>query len=382
MKVLMLIDSLVKGGRERRLIELLKGFAKYDDIELALVLFSKKVEYQEIHDMGLPIYYLERKPKKDPRVFWRFFKICQKEQPDIVHSWGTMPSIYAIPTVKLLGIKFINASIADAPENLSWRDSRWLRSKLIFPFCDAVVGNSKAGLSAYEAPKHKSFCFYNGFDFRRVETLEDEQSVREQYQIPDGMITGMVGAFFDRKDYETYLKAAIRYLDQRKDMTFLAIGDGPNLERFKAMVPTHHRDRILFTGMVHNVESLVNTFDIGVLATYTEGISNSIMEYMVLGKPVIASDGGGTKELVINNDTGYLIPQRDTDSLFESLNILSKSEELRVKFGANGQHRIHSVFTLDRMKKDYYRLYQQLMNNEALDKQKNTASLSEVTNLQ
>lgn len=382
MKVLMLIDSLVKGGRERRLIELLKGFAKYDDVELALVLFSKKVEYPEIHKMGLPIYYLERKPKKDPRVFWRFFKICQKEKPDIVHSWGTMPSIYAIPTVKLLGIKFINASIADAPDNLSWRDSRWLRSKLIFPFCDAVVGNSQAGLSAYEAPKNKSFCFYNGFDFRRVETLEEEQSIRMQYKIPDGLVTGMVGAFFDRKDYETYLRAAIQYLDKRKDMTFLAIGDGPNLERFKAMVPDHHRDRIIFTGMVHNVESLVNIFDIGVLATYTEGISNSIMEYMVLGKPVIASDGGGTKELVIDNETGYLIPQRDVGRLLEGLNILSKSEELRVKFGANGQHRIHNVFTLDRMKKDYYRLYQRLMNNETLDKQKNTASLSEVTNLQ
>jgi glycosyltransferase involved in cell wall biosynthesis len=380
MKILMLIDSLVKGGRERRLIELLKGFSKYSDVELGLVLFSKKIEYPEIHQLEVPIYYLERKPKKDPRVFWRLFKICKKEQPDIIHSWGTMPSIYAIPAVKLLGIKFINASIANAPDNLSWRDSDLLRSKLTYPFCDAVVGNSQAGLSVYEAPVNKSFCFYNGFDFQRIGHLEEETNVRKKYEIPDGLITGMVGGFFDRKDYQTYIQSAIQYLNKRKDMTFLAIGDGPNLDQVKAMVPERHRDRILFTGMVHDVESLVNIFDIGVLATYTEGISNSIMEYMVLGKPVIASDGGGTKELVIDKETGFLIPQRDPERLYECLKLLASNQALRVKYGANGKLRIHTHFTLARMKKDYYDLYQKLVKDETLHSQTKASKLSGATN--
>lgn len=380
MKILMLIDSLVKGGRERRLIELLKGFAKYKEVELALVLFSKKVEYQEIHDMGIPIFYLERKPKKDPRVFWRFFQVCKKERPDVIHSWGTMPSIYAIPAAKILGIKFINASIANAPENMSWRDSDFLRSKITYPFCDAVVGNSRAGLSAYEAPANKSFCFYNGFDFRRINVLDDEVNIRQQYNIQEGLVTGMVGAFFERKDYDTYLRAAIRYLDERRDMTFLAIGDGPDLPRFKAMVPAQHQDRIIFTGMVHNVESLVNIFDIGVLATYTEGISNSIMEYMVLAKPVIASDGGGTKELVLDKETGFLIPQRDPAKLYEYLKTLADNRELRILYGTNGKHRIHTYFTLDRMEKDYYKLYQKLLNEEVLHP-KISDTLSEVSNV-
>lgn len=367
MKILMLIDSLVKGGRERRLIELLKGFAKYDNLEVAIVLFSKKVEYPEVHDLGLPIYYLERKPKKDPRVFSRFYKICKKEQPDIIHSWGTMPSIYAIPAVKLLGIKFINASIADAPDDMGFFDNRYLRSKIIFPFCDAIIGNSKAGLEVYQAPEDKSHCFYNGFDFNRISTLEHEEDVKEQYKILPGLVTGMVGAFFDRKDYKTYIEAAIKYLEKKNDMTFLAIGDGPNLQQFKDMVPEKHKDRILFPGMIDNVESLVNTFDIGVLSTYTEGISNSIMEYMVLGKPVIATDGGGTKELVINNDTGYLIPQKNSDALVKKIEHLAKSEELRTKLGVNGKLRIHKEFTLNRMEKDYYALYQQLLPDSVME---------------
>lgn len=378
----MLIDSLVKGGRERRLIELLKGFTKYDDLEVALVLFSKKVEYPEIHQMNVPIYYLERKPKKDPRVFFRLFKICKKEQVDIIHSWGTMPSVYAIPTAKILGVKFVNASIANAPNQIGWRDSDFLRSKLTYPFCDAVVGNSKAGLQAYQAPVAKSFCFYNGFDFNRIARLEDPDQIRAKYKIPQGLVTGMVGAFYDRKDYKTYIEAAIQYLQYKKDMTFLAIGDGPNLATFQAMVPTEFKDRILFTGMIDEVESLVNIFDIGVLSTYTEGISNSIMEYMVLGKPVIATDGGGTKELVLDGETGYLIPQQDSAVLLQKLKNLSNSIELRTKFGLNGQLRIHKVFALDRMEKDYYQLYQRLLTktSETESEQLRNAQLAPTQN--
>lgn len=361
MKSLMLIDSLVKGGRERRLIELLKGFKNYPNLEVALVIFSKRVEYPEIFQMNVPIHFLERKPKKDPRVFYRFFKLCKKEKPDIVHSWGTMPSIYALPSISWLKIKFIDASIADAPDDMNWLDRRYLRTRIIFPFCDAIVGNSQAGLDVYKAPQKKRHCFYNGFDFNRIKKLDRPEEVRKKYKILPGMLTGMVGAFFDRKDYDTYLRAAIAYLDKRDDMTFLAIGAGPNLQKFKTMIPPNCKDRIIFTGMVDGVESLVNIFDIGVLSTYTEGISNSIMEYMVLEKPVIATDGGGTKELVIDGETGFLIPQRDSRILLKKIIQLANDQDLRKVFGQKGKERIHTFFTLDRMEKDYYKLYTTLL---------------------
>ena len=130
MKILMLIDSLVRGGRERRLIELLKSFKPIEDIEVALVVFSKRIEYPEIHDMGISIHILERKPAKDPRVFFRLNKVVKKEQPDLIHSWGIMPSIYVIPTVKLTGIKFLNAFIANAPKGMNYLNSQYFRAKL------------------------------------------------------------------------------------------------------------------------------------------------------------------------------------------------------------------------------------------------------------
>ena len=196
--------------------------------------------------------------------------------------------------------------------------------------------------------------------FNRIKTINDEEKTREHYLIKPGKLVGMVGAFFDRKDYDTYLKAACKYLEKQDDTTFLAIGDGPNLDYFKSTIPKKFRDKILFLGMIHDVESVVNLLDIGVLATYTEGISNSIMEYMVLGKPVIASDGGGTKELVMDGETGLLVPQKDPNALFEKLDYLLARPELCAEMGQKGKNRIHEYFTIERMNKEYLDLYESI----------------------
>lgn len=76
------------------------------------------------------------------------------------------------------------------------------------------------------------------------------------------------------------------------------------------MVKPEYKDNIKFLSSQENVESIMNICDIGVLASFTKGFSNSIMEFMALGKPMIATDGGGTKELVVDGNTGYLIPKK------------------------------------------------------------------------
>ena len=68
---------------------------------------------------------------------------------------------------------------------------------------DIIVANSNAGLEAYRVPEKKRSCIHNGFDFNRIKTINDEEKTREHYLIKPGKLVGMVGAFFDRKDYET-----------------------------------------------------------------------------------------------------------------------------------------------------------------------------------
>ena len=82
------------------------------------------------------------------------------------------------------------------------------------------------------------------------------------------------------------------------------------------------------------------------------------MEYMVLGKPVIASDGGGTKELVKDGETGFLVPQKDPDALAEKLDYLLARPELCSEMGQKGKDRIYEHFTIERMDQEYLDLYE------------------------
>ena len=365
MKILMIIDSLGRGGKERRMLELLKALKVRNDIQVELVIFSSNIAYPEVHDMGMPVHILERKPKKDPRIFFRFYKLCKQFGPDMIHSWGTMSTIYAIPAAKRMGVTLINANIADAPNNLNFRDSRFLRAKLTFPFSDVILGNSEAGLRAYQAPSKKSRCIYNGFDFRRMDNLKEAGEVREMLGVDAPLLVGMVGAFHDRKDYDTYLKAAQLVLKERQDVNFLAIGGGPNLERCKKLVADEFTDKIIFPGQLSQVESVINILDIGVLATnslvHGEGISNAIVEYMIFGKPVIASDGGGTPEIVRDGENGFLVPPLSKEKLAEKILYLLARPELAREMGENGTRHIRENFSLQRMESQFIHLYEALL---------------------
>ncbi|MFT7603037.1 MAG: glycosyltransferase involved in cell wall biosynthesis [Saprospiraceae bacterium] len=139
------------------------------------------------------------------------------------------------------------------------------------------------------------------------------------------------------------------------------MGDGAKFQYYKDKIPQHLRERVLFPGQRKDIESVVNTFDIGVLSTFTEGISNSIMEYMVLGKPVIASGGGGTPELVIDGETGFVIPSKSPEIMVEKINQLLDNPGLCQEMGEKGKQRIYDHFTLASMEKSYLELYDKLV---------------------
>lgn len=364
-KILTLIDSFHAGGKERRLLELLKGLTARQ-VNCELIVLSKVVTYPELYNLDLKIHFVERKTRLDPTVLPQLYRIIKKAQPAIIQSWSSMTSVYVFAIAKWLGIPFVNAIIADAPHHVKPFSQPWLRRKLTFPFSDAIVSNSVAGVTAYNAPKKQSHVMYNGFDFNRIKDITSPETLRQQLGIHTPKVVGMVGKFQARKDYYTYLKAALRVVAERSDVTFLAVGDGEMLEASQRLIADDGQGRIIFTGRREDVESVVNLFDIGVLTTnhrvHGEGISNALMEYMVLGKPVVATQGGGTAELVLDGEVGYVIPPADVEALVEKLQMLLNDDQLAQQLGSAGKARIYEHFNLDRMAEEYIGLYQQLLN--------------------
>lgn len=279
----------------------------------------------------------------------------------MVHSWGSMSTVLAIPATQLLGIPLINGSIVDAPENLSIFNKDYFRAKLAYPFSKVVIGNSNAGLEAYNVPDKKKRCIYNGFDLHRIKNLDSEANVRAKFRIQTEKVVGMVGSFSPRKDFKTYIEAALVLLSKTDDVTFLAIGDGPQLDECKERVPDEYKQRFIFTGLQNDVESIVAIFDVGVLCTnakvHGEGISNAILEYMALGKPTVATSGGGTNEAVVDGETGYLVAPDSKDDLEQKLNKILSDDGLREKMGRAAKQRMLRHFMLDRMTDEYISLY-------------------------
>ncbi len=129
------------------------------------------------------------------------------------------------------------------------------------------------------------------------------------------------------------------------------MGDGQERPKMEKITDGINRDRILFLGQRVDIEEILLGCDIGVLLNDTniskEGLSNSIMEYMAAGLPVVATNAGGNPELVIDNETGFLIENKDKEQLTDRLEKLISNNELRKKMGDKGQERIKNTFSLE-----------------------------------
>ena len=368
MRILFFIDSLRSGGKERRLIELMKGIKLKPNIEFELVVMSNEIHYQEVFHLGIKIHYLIRSTKKDLSVFHKFYKICKNYKPDIVHCWDSMTAVIAVPACKLLHIKLVNGMVVDTPVKRNIFNKDWFRAKLTFPFSSMVIGNSNAGLEAYNAPSKKSYCIYNGMDLTRFDNLKEPSFIRKEIfgdESGDIFVVGMVARFDDQKDYNTLIKAATTLISYNDTIRFVLVGDGTNFNEIKSRVPVSLLSKIIFLGKRSDVESIINIFDVGILLTNTkvhgEGISNSIIEYMALGKPVIATRGGGTNEVVIDNQNGYLIDADNKDQLIEKIETLMKDKNLMDDLGKRGNQMVHEKFDLKIMTNHYITIYQKLL---------------------
>jgi glycosyltransferase involved in cell wall biosynthesis len=177
----------------------------------------------------------------------------------------------------------------------------------------------------------------------------------------------MVASFDGRKDFETLVNAAVKMCSSNADYVFLLMGSGPLLEGLKEKVPKAlmEKRQIVFTGKRDDIEAVLQIIDAGVLMTnadnHGEGISNSIIEYMASGKPVLASRGGGTDEIVLDQFNGFLIEPRNESQLIEKIEILFNDRKLLQVLGGNARKFALEHFELGKKSSEYIELYRNLV---------------------
>jgi glycosyltransferase involved in cell wall biosynthesis len=363
MTILFVADNIGLGGKERRMLELVKSLSKDPSYKIILVsLMDKGVGYPYMYDFPVTIIESNRGSKFSLSPYRIIKGAIKKYNPDIVHSWGSMSSTYMLPILPFRKFRFINSCIADAPEHNLWFDKNFLRNKLSFLFSDVILANCLAGIRSYKAPIEKTYCIYNGIDMNRFKNLRDVQEIRKELGIEKfGFVAGMASAFHPRKDYETFTQAAINLVKQFPDMCFLMIGTGSTSVQIEAMVPEEAKANIFFPGKRSDIEDVMQVFDVGVLSTnadvHGEGVSNSLIEYMSLKKPVVATEGGGTNEVLEDGRNGFLIKNKDREMLEKKLLYLYHNPEERSRMGQNARKTIEEKFLLDRMTDEFIAVY-------------------------
>jgi glycosyltransferase involved in cell wall biosynthesis len=364
--ILFFIGSLTSGGKERRLLELITFLGKNDKYRLVLVTKKTEIYFENFKFLNVEWVQMESE-KIGLKTFSGFFQIAKRVKPDIIHTWGNIQTFVTIPfLVKFYKTRLVNSQITSAPPRIFLKEK--IVSNINFFFSDVILSNSFAGLESYNPPKLKSKVIYNGVNFNRFQKLLPINEIKERYDLNKKFTIVMVASFSANKDYLRYFKIGIEIGKIRDDVKFIGIGffkgGGEGLFQECEKLTNGHPNLVPMAGTTH-VESLINAADIGVLFSnkkvHGEGISNALIEYMALGKPVIANDAGGTKEIVENEINGYLVNEESEVIIANLINDLLNDPEKMETMGKKSKERIFKDFSLDRMGKSFEEVYNGLI---------------------
>ena len=342
MRALLLADSLGNGGLERQLSLLAANFPPEWE-RLVWAMGGGEFE-SHLCERGVDVVVRERGGRMDPWPATDLWRVMSDWRPDVVHAWSWMAALAAAPACRALRVPLVNGMIRSGELE---RDHTRLK-KAGLAAATLVVANTQAGLHAWRVSPAKGRVVYNGFDESRLQaaaTLCAEEG---------GLTVVMTGRMTPVKHYDLVIDVARRLSDEQDGWRFVLVGDGPDRARLQHQAADlTARGVVLFPEPGMEVMGIVRCADTGILMTdprfAREGLSNSIMEYMALGLPVVCGDGGGNPELVTDNVTGFVVPQADPASLASKLSFLRSHPAERAKMGAAGRARILTRFSVETM---------------------------------
>ena len=234
-------------------------------------------------------------------------------------------------------------------------------------FTDSVIANSAAVAKNVEQaeriPRSKISVIYNGVEPPKSDSDSGPELAEVLSRLSGKRVVGIVANIRPVKRVEDLAKAFERVALEVPDSVLVIVGGGtPDAIEARAQA-AGIGDRVMFTGQIPNPDSLIERFDVAVLCSESEGLSNSIIEYMLHGKPVVATDTGGNPELVEEGITGRLVPVGDTTSLAERIIELLKDRETATRLGTEARKRAIARFEMQAMIGAHETLYSRLLNS-------------------
>lgn len=318
---------------------------------------------------NIEIVDLSREMKRDRFFPLRMSRLFRRLRPDIVHSrnWAAMD---AIPAASLARVPRVvhGEHGREASDPTGCNKRRRLIRRMFSPMVDRFVTVSedlRAWLVAdVGISSRKVICIHNGVDVDRFRGGRRQAGRKALGLNDEAVAVGAVGRLEPVKDHATLLEAFARIPDKNPDLHLFVIGDGSRRKELEARAKALDlRDRAHFIGEKDDIPTVLNGLDLYVISSIAEGISNTVLEAMATGLPVVATRVGGNPELVTENINGMLVPVGDAETMADALTRYILSAELRRSHGQASRQRVIDQFSLDRMAEDYSRLYCSLLTS-------------------
>ena len=362
LSILFLIDELeaLHGGSEQQVIQLIQLLKRSGEhVELAIL---RGTEWLSEAETGCPIHFCRVASIKTPsglRALWRLSRWMRQKHFDAIQTMFVEANLLGPWLAKLAGVPLVLGSRRNLNYWMNYRVA--LFQSLSNRLATRLVANSdavKQAVSAIEKTREdKIDVLYNGINCAHfLARPELRKQTRKEFSIPDGaLLVGCISAFRPVKGVDVLVRAAAIVNRSNPDLRFMLVGDGPALAEM-GQLSAELRTPCLFPGGHRNVLPFLSAFDIAVLPSRSEGFSNSLLEYMAAGLPVVATDVGGNRETL--EHTGLLVPANDAESLANAILSLASDRNLRERLGAAAQRRVREFFDLEDARKrlyDYFR---------------------------
>ena len=309
----------------------------------------------------IPLYEFNRRKGNDLRLVGQLYRLMRQIRPQIVHThrWATLCE--GLLAARLAGVSFVihgeHGTLETRSHNV--RVQRWVWNRV-----DQVLSVSSrlAERMSREVgfPLDRIKVIRNGVDLERF-TLRNRAEARAAFGIADeDLVIGTVGRLVPVKDQATLLHALAQLRDEGLSFTALIAGTGRLRDELTALADRLRLSNVRFLGNRDDVHRVLGAFDVFVLSSLSEGLSNTIQEAMATGLPVVATDVGGADELVQRDRTGLLVPSGDPRALADAIGRMCRDRQTRERMGGAGRLRAEALFTLSGMIHDYERLYVEL----------------------
>jgi len=387
MRVIHVITRLVVGGAQENTIATVLGLREKSGVNVSLIsgptagaegsLESVFINLPELFTV-LPELVRPVHPLKDLLTLKKLEQIFRGQKPDIVHTHSGKAGILGRLAAGRAGVPVVIHTIhgpsfgnfQDAGSNFIFRAAEKKAARATTHFIVVADAMKAQYLAAGIGRPEQYTKIFSGFPLEPFLTAKNDPELRKKLGLaPDDFVVGKIARLFKLKGHDDLFAVAPELVRRNPKIKFLLVGDGEWRARFEQLAKSSRLEKhFTFTRLVppSEVPKYVGIMDVLVHLSLREGLPRALPQALAAGKPVVAYDCDGAREICFDGRTGFLIPPGDLKNLAEKIIQLASDSTLQKKMGRCGAQFVRENFAVKKMVEDIYDLYQKLTAESGL----------------